>query len=174
MSTLYNCLPLFVGIVSLSHNSLHLGYLILLWYYLTMTNNTLEQHYFRIIDNYGKIVFSPLTIPPVRKYSYRVFFSIRDFNIREMIIESFIEIFKCQMSFNSTGCENCLFLFEYFYPILLTIYSEPGACQTINTKISTIPMIMGPTLSPQSTLLTCLYIYLFCRLPSLLPPPSRP
>ena len=98
-----------------------------------------------------------------------VFFSIRDFNIREMIIRSFIEIFKCQMSFNSTGCENCLFLFEYFYPILLTIYSEPGACQTINTKISTIPMIMGPTLSPQSTLLTCLYIYLFCQLP-LLPP----
>ena len=113
-----------------------------------------------------------MTIPPVRKYSCRVFFSIRDFNIREMIIESFIEIFKCQMSFNSTGCENCLFLFEYFYPILLTIYSEPGACQTINTKISTIPMIMGPTLSPQSTLLTCLYIYLFCRLPSL--PPSLP
>ena len=88
-----------------------------------------------------------------------------------MIIESFIEILKSQMSFNSAGCENCLFLFEYFYPILLTIYSEPGACQTINTKISTIPMIMGPTLSPQSTLhtdLSSLYIYLFCQTP----PPS--
>ena len=58
------CLCLWV--LSLSHNSLHLGYLILLWYYLTMTNNTLEQlclykhyiipqHNIIIIDNYGKL-----------------------------------------------------------------------------------------------------------------------
>ena len=115
----------------------------------------------------------PLTMPVVNN-SCNYFFPIRDLNIRQgfswMIIENFIEIFECQMSFNSAGCENCLFLFEYFYPILLTIYSEPGACQTINTKISTIPMIMGPTLSARYTLLTCLYIYLFCQLP----PPSLP
>ena len=114
-----------------------------------------------------KNVFLPRVRKRLVKSQYRscnYFFPNQIFQylgFNSMIIESFIEILKSQMSFNSAGCENCLFLFEYFYPILLTIYSEPGACQTINTKISTIPMIMGPTLSPQSTLHTDLSIYLF-------------
>ena len=95
-----------------------------------------------------EIVLSLLTIPEM--YIVANFFFQSEISISglQMIIENFIEILKCQMSFNSAGCDNCLFLFEYFYPILLTIYSEPGACQTINTELSTIPVIMGPTRLP--------------------------